>query len=152
MLFTWCWSQDGFSGFAGSMELVRLLRNFLGHRFDNKDARRNTVCTFTTSLYSKLTAGKLEPAVLVTNRTASGDQSSTGWFRTGTCNDVCGTSCKPGAQTICLPTGPRCDSCLLSENKLCPSAKKSGGLTSKKMRSPKVEIEIEDLDSCETGN
>ncbi len=34
MLFTWCWSQDGFSGFAGSMELVRLLRNFLGHRFD----------------------------------------------------------------------------------------------------------------------
>ncbi|KAF8352210.1 DNA glycosylase, partial [Amanita rubescens] len=55
-------------------------------------------------------------------------------------------------QTICLPTGPRCGSCILSENKLCPSAKKSGVSTSKKTRSPKVEIEIEDPDSCEMGN
>ena len=48
-------------------------------------------------------------------------------------------------QMICLPVGPRCDSCDLSSAGLCPSAKK--GKNSKKQKAilqgspgPKVEI------------
>ncbi|KAF8626206.1 hypothetical protein AX15_004896 [Amanita polypyramis BW_CC] len=53
-------------------------------------------------------------------------------------------------QTVCLPAGPRCDSCLLSDNNLCPSARKSVKSTRKKLKSPQIEIALEDDDESNT--
>ncbi|KAK2460682.1 hypothetical protein APHAL10511_007152 [Amanita phalloides] len=47
-------------------------------------------------------------------------------------------------QTICLPTRPRCETCLLSENYLCPSAKKTASSPSKQSKVSKIEITLTD--------
>ncbi|KAF8638912.1 hypothetical protein AX17_001963 [Amanita inopinata Kibby_2008] len=49
-------------------------------------------------------------------------------------------------QTICVPVGPRCDSCLLSEKGLCPSAKKNTKSRRRFQSSDvaKIEVAIED--------
>ncbi|KAI6150230.1 hypothetical protein EDD17DRAFT_1638768 [Pisolithus thermaeus] len=58
-------------------------------------------------------------------------------------------------QTVCLPVGPKCDSCTLSSARLCPSAQtkkstKRGSRDSVSTNSPaesdprpKIEIEVE---------
>ena len=45
-------------------------------------------------------------------------------------------------QTICLPVGPRCEDCLLS-NGLCPSAKKTKVTKSRKALQLRTEVETE---------
>ncbi|KIL68495.1 hypothetical protein M378DRAFT_120602 [Amanita muscaria Koide BX008] len=50
-------------------------------------------------------------------------------------------------QTVCLPVRPRCDSCLLSDNGLCPSAKvkaKSTPLRGKAPGTAQVQLVLED--------
>ncbi|KAI6099210.1 hypothetical protein EDD16DRAFT_1660832 [Pisolithus croceorrhizus] len=58
-------------------------------------------------------------------------------------------------QTVCFPVGPKCDSCMLSSARLCPSAQakkstKCGGRDSVSTNSPaesesgpKIEIEVD---------
>jgi len=64
----------------------------------------------------------------------------------------------PSNQVICLPVGPRCDSCELSTAGLCPSAQKNVKSKTRKTRSlvslafnstsdlasPKIEIAVEE--------
>ncbi|KIJ95139.1 hypothetical protein K443DRAFT_683245 [Laccaria amethystina LaAM-08-1] len=53
-------------------------------------------------------------------------------------------------QVVCLPVGPKCDSCALSTKQLCPSARKVGPVKSKKRKavviedsSPRIEVALE---------
>ena len=65
---------------------------------------------------------------------------------------------------VCLPIGPRCDQCVLSQDKLCPSAQTPKARKTKKIKVesesvkteveepglPKVEIEYDSLLALKT--